>query len=419
MPPGGGPAGGAFATADREHCSRSRSRYAGPMLRAASGVSRNPDPAAAAREVAMQVGRALDGRRAAAVVFFATTSLGPGHGRFEMALRAATGAQAVVGCSTSGVVAGDGGGETGPGISAIALSGDLEARRFFLPSLRGRSEEIGREIGREARLVEREPRTILLLADTYNLAPDELLAGVAATAPNVPVIGAGAAEDGSTGETTVTGPGRSGSDAVAGIVLGGIGVRVAVSSSCSIHGHWHTITEASGNRILGLDGRPALAAVLASLPEGLAGDLELALRSTLAALAPRAGSDRGRDVEPWLARPFLGADPGTGALLVGDEVMAGMEFAVAFRDRETARRTLEESVSGMVGSGGLAGAIYLAGAERGRRLHGIPDLESAWLRRYLGDLPLAGAFCATGLAPVGGRNRFHQHAGIVVGFERA
>ena len=112
------------------------------------------------------------------------------------------------------------------------------------------------------------------------------------------------------------------------------------------------------------------------------------------------------------------ADPSSGALLVGDEVVAGMQFAGAFRDPGTARRTIEAGIAGMAGPGDLAGALYLAGPGRGRELHGIADLESAWLRRYLGDLPLAGAFCATGLAPAGGRNRFHQHAGVIVGLER-
>lgn len=392
------------------------------MLLASSGASLSQDPAAAARELARAVGAGLGRTRASAAVFFATSALGPAFGRFEIALRAATGAAHVVGCSASATVAGEAPGEGGPGVSALALAGDVEARGFFVPSLRGRAWEVGREIGREVRAVERAPRCILLLADTYNLAPDELLAGIASVAPDAVVIGAGAAEDGTARETRVAGRGRCEANAVAGLVLGGVAVRSAVATSCAIHGRWRTITAASGNRILRIDDRPALPELLGSLPGSLGADPELALRSTLAALAPGGLDGLPAGVGPaWLARPFVGADEASGALLVGDEVVPGMGLAVAFRDPGTARRSLEASLEAIAGPGAAppAGALYLACAGRGSELHGIPDVESAWLRRYLGDLPLAGAFCATGFAPVDGRNRFHQHAGIVVGLGEA
>jgi small ligand-binding sensory domain FIST len=43
-------------------------------------------------------------------------------------------------------------------------------------------------------------------------------------------------------------------------------------------------------------------------------------------------------------------------------------------------------------------------------------VEFAYLRRHLGELPLAGFFSSVEFAPMGGRNRFHQFAGVVAGF---
>ncbi|HZR84839.1 MAG TPA: FIST N-terminal domain-containing protein [Candidatus Binatia bacterium] len=388
------------------------------MLRLASASSRGGPGDATADALARSVADRLGGAPARAVIFFATPHHGPGYGRIERALAAATGAEHVVGCSASAVVGADADIEAGPGVAALALAGDLEARRFFLPSLRGRAEETGRDVGRVAREIASEPRSIVLLADSYNVAPDELIAGIAAVAPDVALVGGGATEDGSLGLTTVVGRGASASNAVAGLALGGVRLRTAVASSCAIFGDWWTITSAQGNRVLALDGEPALGAFLARLPESLRDDLRTALRSTLAAVA--APVEAGEIAPPYVLRPFVGGDARTGALLVGDEVMAGMRLAIAVRDAQVAREALDDGVARLVSAGAdLAGALYFNGLDRGESFYGIAELESAYLRRRLGERPLAGLTCSAGFAPLGGRNRFHQHAGVLVGLEPA
>src|SRR5262249_19517910 len=159
------------------------------------------DPDGAASEIAEQISRQLGSTPAKAATFFATAGHGPGLGRFERALRAAAGTEHVIGCSASGVLSRDGEVERGPGVAALAVAGESGVRGVFFWAPRGRSGEAGRELGRAARDLEREPKTVLVLADSYNLVPDELLAGVAAVAPGIPVVGAGATEDGSFGET--------------------------------------------------------------------------------------------------------------------------------------------------------------------------------------------------------------------------
>ena len=44
---------------------------------------------------------------------------------------------------------------------------------------------------------------------------------------------------------------------------------------------------------------------------------------------------------------------------------------------------------------------------RGRHLFGVPDHDSGVVDPLLGPLPLAGAFCAGELGPIGGRNFLH------------
>jgi small ligand-binding sensory domain FIST len=385
------------------------------VLRIVSAASRDPDRDRAAAELARELARGLAGTLPRGVLFFATPHHGPAYDVFERAIARATGAPHVVGCSTRGIIGS--GGEHGAGAAALALAGDLEVQRFYLPHLRGRAFEVGREIGRRAAALERDPRVILLMADSYNLAPDELLAGIDATTPGTAVIGGGATEDGSTGETAVVGRGTSSNNAAAGLVLGGVEARYAISRACLPVTPWRTITRAECNRVLEIEGRPALPVFLESLPASYRQNLAQILPAVLAGIAEPMQPE----TEPgYLVRRILGVDPRREALLVGDEVVAGTRFATVVRDADAARRSLEASVGEMLAnSADLAGAICFEDVERGEALYGIPDVDFAYLQRQLGDLPFAGFFSSIQLAPMGGRNRFHQYAGVVVGLAAA
>jgi small ligand-binding sensory domain FIST len=290
-------------------------------------------------------------------------------------------------------------------------------QRFYLSSLRGRAHEVGREIGRRDVALEREPKTVVLLADSYNLAPDELLAGLESVAPDAVVVGGGATEDGSTGETAVVGRGTSSHNAVAGLALGGVGVSCAISRACAPVTPWRTITRVDCHRLLELDGRPALPVFLESLPPSFREDIGEILPGTLAGLADASQT---ADAPDYVVRRLVGIDRKRQALLVGDEVVPGSRFAIVVRDADAARRSLESSLDRMATrSAAIAGAIYFNDIERGEALYGIADLDFAYLRRQLGDIPLAGFFSSVELAPMDGRNRFHQYAGVVVGFHEA
>jgi small ligand-binding sensory domain FIST len=385
------------------------------MLQAADGLSQLGDTDQATSDVAEQLVAGLGGRPPKAVVFFATTRHGPAYARIGRHLRSRTGAEHVVGCSAAGVLGLGREVEGAPGLAALALAGEIEAKRFFIPSLRGRSEEIGRELGRMALTVGREPRSIVLLADTYNLAPDELLAGLKVVSPETRLVGGGASEDGSIGETSVVAHEAASSNAIAGLLLGGVRVRVMVTQACMPVGAWRTITAAQSNRILELDGKPALPEFLAALPEALRQDVRQALRSTLAALAVPVDPD---EIAPgYVVRYMLGADPAGQALLVGDEVVPGMRFAIAIRDPAAARASLDESLARFAAAGVPIAALYFNCVARGEAFYGFPGIDSAYIQRSLGDTKLAGMFCGAEFAPLGGTNRLHQFSGVLVGFE--
>jgi small ligand-binding sensory domain FIST len=382
------------------------------VLRVVSASSRDPDRGRAAAALARELADRLGGRPAAAAIFFASSSYGPGFGAFESAIASGTGAPHVVGCSAHGVLGPPGDDERGAAVAALAIGGDVEAQRFFLSSLRGRAHEVGREIGRAANALDSERRAVLLLADSYNLAPDELLAGVDATAPGVTVFGAGATEDGATGETSVIGRGASSSNAVVGLALGGLTVTSAVARACVAVSPWRVVTRSDCNRVLEIDGRPALEVFLESVPATLREDPASTIRSTLCGIADPLDAKPDPD---FLIRRFVGIDERRHALSVGDEVVAGSRIAIVVRDPGAARRSLQASLEDVLAIPGLAGTLVFNDLERGEALYGLPGHDAAYLRRHLGDLALAGLFGSVAFAPLRGRNRFHQYAAVVVG----
>lgn len=384
------------------------------VLAAQSSSSRAEDPEVAVRDLAKDLGKVGDGGPTSAAVFFATEEYGPALERIGRKITAVSGVSSVVGCGAEGVLPSEDLAEGSRGISALTVSGLTGVERFFLPGLRGHSEEHGREIGRlAANLGTDEPVSVLLFADTYNLAPDELLSGIGETAAHVPVIGAGATESGTAGETSVAAHGVSAANAISGLVLRGVSMVPVRTPVYTPVGTWWTVTSAAGNRIDRLDDEPALLRVLEALPESFQENAEEALGMIQVAVAEPDGTD-----SPLL-RPIVGADPDTGALMIGDEIVSGARLALAASDPVVARRALDVGLERLGGIPDLAGVLYFHSALGGRSPYGHPGLDIAYLRRELGAVPVAGFGSYVTFAPRRRRNRFHHFSGLLVGLAPA
>jgi len=73
------------------------------------------------------------------------------------------------------------------------------------------------------------------------------------------------------------------------------------------------------------------------------------------------------------------------------------------RDADAADEDLHALLTGV----DARAALLFTCNGRGRHLFGAPDHDSGVLDQLLGPLPVAGAFCAGELGPVGGRNFLH------------
>jgi small ligand-binding sensory domain FIST len=379
------------------------------VLRAGVGLSTDRDSARAASEAAAAALRSADLAKADLLLVFATTPHGPGFTRVTRTAGEVAGTRQVVGCSAAGVVAGEDEVEGGPGVVVLALAGDFVARRFFVPLARGGGERAAREIAEAVAPEGGSNPLLLLFADTYNFEPDPLFETLDRLLPGVRVVGGGASEDGSVGEVAVFCGDTASSRAVAGVLLTGeLRGTVGVAHAVRRVGPVQRVTAAHGNWVLALDGRPAYETFTAVVPAPLLANPRRALAVVLAGVALGEGE--------FVARHLIGLDPERGAVAVAAPVAEGQELFFGVRDPGGARDDLQRVLVEQAASWRerqAAAALYVNCVGRGRAFYGVPGLDSAYIHRHLGPVPVAGFFSGAEFASGAGRVRLHQYTGVL------
>ena len=81
--------------------------------------------------------------------------------------------------------------------------------------------------------------------------------------------------------------------------------------------------------------------------------------------------------------------------------------------REDLKVTLEAQAQ-MWGEQRPGFGLYFNCLGRGRGLYGLPDLDTAYIKQYLGDIPLIGFFSGCEIAPIQHQHSLHQYSGVLV-----
>jgi small ligand-binding sensory domain FIST len=351
-----------------------------------------------------------------AVVFFTADHAQQGRGLLE-SLHNVTGAEKVVGCSAAGVLTGAGEVEGSHGVSVLVLTSDqMRYAPVLVESLRGHDEQAGAEIARHVRATAAEKEILVLLPDTYNGQPQILLRSLEAHAGFVPVIGAGAAENGTARMTYQVSGETLTSDAVCGLGLAGtFTTYIDITQGCQPITQPMTITKAQGHIIHEIDGQPALEVFARLLKGPLAQDLRRALQVLFVGLP---ADDHRNSVGPgeYVVRNIIGLDPDKGIVGVADEVREGQAMIFALRDGQRAREDLNQMVErqkARLEGKSPAFGFYFNCCARGASLYGMEGIDTAYIRQTLGDFPLIGMFGGYELAPLGHANHLFAYTGVL------
>ena len=333
---------------------------------------------------------------------------------FLRALNEMLGHVPLIGCAAESVIGGGQEVEDAPAVSLWLAAGTGRVETFSVDHLAtpGGGLFVGDRF-------EAGGGPYIVLADPFGFPVPDLLAHLNDNVPQATVIGGLA----SAGE----GPGPSilflddevlGSGAVVA-ALTGAQVDLLVSQGCRPIGNPYTVTGCEGNVVHGVGGRPPferLQELVATLPE------------TDRQLLAEGGLQVGQVIDEYrheqrrgdfLVHSVVGADPSSGAIVVGGDVHLGQTLQFHVRDAASADEDLVETLeqeAAELGGAAARGALIFTCNGRGTRLFERPDHDAALVSKLLGDVPVAGAFCAGELGPVGGRNFLHSYTACVAVF---
>jgi small ligand-binding sensory domain FIST len=377
--------------------------------RYATALSLHPTPVEAVGEVAGEILERFEGGRPDLLVCFGS----PHHvGAFEDVaggLAKLLEPEAMIG-TTAVAVAGDGREiEDRPAFSAFAADfGAADVHTFSLEALE--TDDGFAILGWPDRAPARG--TLLLLADPFSFPVADFLRLVNAQVPNLTVVGGlASAAAGTGGNRLVNSATVTATGAVAVLCSEDISIRPVVSQGCRPLGQPFTITRAERNLLYELGGKPAMQRLQ---------DLVLATDDAERELM-RKGLHLGIVVDEhrvdlargdFLVRNLLGVDKQTGALAVGDRLEVGQTVQFQVRDAAAADEDLRVLLEPVEGDA----ALLFTCNGRGTHLFGTPDHDAALVHELLGRVPLAGAFCAGEIGPVGRKNFLHGFTASVAVF---
>jgi small ligand-binding sensory domain FIST len=203
-----------------------------------------------------------------------------------------------------------------------------------------------------------------------------------------------------------------------------------VTQGCQPIGPARRVTSAEHNRVLTLDGEPALRCLLRDLDATLDEPRTLLpkLRGTLVGLSEETEALLGRGAmfgTDTRVRHLAGVDPAREVVALTDRVRQGMRLAFCRQDMHAARRDLVRICSeirddlgpdpdrGAAAEGRrILGAIYVSCCGRGGPHFGAPSAEAQIVQHALGDVPLAGFFAGGEVA----RHHLYGYTGVLTVF---
>lgn len=367
----------------------------GSVIEIGAGLSQVPETRPAAAAAALDARAVVSGDVTLAVVF-ASPHHAEGAGDLVDAIRDAVSPKALVGCIGESIVGGAREIEAEPAVSVLLahLPDPVETYHArFTPE--GEFDGIPEGGPAESHIV---------LADPFTFPADRFLEEVAVTRPGSVVVGGMASGAMRPGTTRLLLDDRVVGEGAVGCRLPpSVEIEAIVSQGCRPVGPPYTVTEARGNLVVSLGGRPPLDRVREVYAAADPHDQELIT----------AGLHLGRVIDEhkeeftrgdFLIRGVLGADRETGAIAVGDEVGVGETVRFHVRDAESA----DEDLRALLGDAGSAdGALLFTCNGRGSRLFSVPDHDAALVAKELGGVPAAGFFAAGELGPVGPRSFLH------------
>lgn len=333
-------------------------------------------------------------------------------------INSVTGGAPLVGCSADGIITHRLLSESPRAVAVMLISSDaLRFKNVMMGGLRDNSRGVGRALGESlCRDWPADPLCLIILPDGLTVNADALFKGLEESlAGTVPFTG-GSAGDYSVSmvQTYQYCDHRVTSDAVSCVLVsGGAEAEFGVSHGCEPVGLLKTVTRAEGNRICEVDGRPAFDALYKDVlgeDAKLEGDtlVQMCLGSTLPFV---------EDVDVYehcILRVPVRWDQSDGSLIIPSEWPAGTKIMLNKRSPEKIIESIRKVATRMQEKHrGRRPMLVLDSNCAGRSPHflgeevGRQEVDAV-LSTLASDVPFIGWYTYGEIAPVAGKNHFHN-----------
>ncbi len=387
------------------------------MIKVGTGQSSNPSTAQAVEEAAGQAMTSAGLNQADSVLVFFTVDHAGNRQELITGLRQISKTDRIVGCSGSGVLTEEGEIEGKPGMAVLVLSSDrIKTHPFLFHPLRDRDREVGDELTQTIRGKSEQNSLLALFVDAYNGSPGTILQEVGEHFGFLPVVGAGCSENGSQGRTYQLFQEQFTTNALSGLFFtGSFNSTIGVTQGCQPVSDPMVITKAKENLIFEINNQSAFEVFADTIKKPLLADLRRALSFVFVGLP---SDPRQNSVGPgeYLVRNIVGLDQGKGILAVGENVSEGERMIFVLREGQRAREDLDQMLQRQLENLGARRpqlGLYFNCCARGTSLYGIPGIDTAYIHRALGDVPLIGFFGNFELGPVGHKNHTLAYTGVL------
>jgi small ligand-binding sensory domain FIST len=380
-----------------------------------SGFSASPSAAAGAADAAHDALAGLEGAACdLALVFVGGDLVTETSAALRVVDRILEPAE-LVGTTAGGLLAGGHEHEQGDGVAVWAVS--LGEGRAHVFELHTREIEDGIALTGIPDVEIGETSAVILLADAAHLPLEATLRAFEEHLPGVPVVGGVPSLVPPDGRPLLRGLEQSTAAGI-GIRFEGVEVLPLVSQGARPIGPELAVTAGEGAIIRELAGRPAIDVLRDTIDSLDEEDREQVGHGLLLGLVVNPGQP---DYGPgdFIVRGLAGADPESGAVVVGAPVSVGQVARLHVRDPASATRDLEDALAlrrTATGSARLAGALAFTCNGRGREMFGRDDHDAEAIQREIGPLPLVGMISAGEIGPVGGRPFMHAFTATVAVF---
>ncbi len=319
----------------------------------------------------------------------------------------------LVGCSSTGVIAGSEEIEdnAGLGLALYSLPG-AELRAFHFTQDQVEAAEEPEYWAAETGIDPKNCNGLLAFIDPFHLDAESWLRGWNAAYNSVPVFGGLASGVFADQSTQVYLNGEAFDEGGVALAVGG-DIRLAgvISQGCTPIGDAWTLTHVEQNLIHQIGNRPAYTVLMETVSKLSQEEQKKARGNLFIGLVVNEYLEdfhRG----DFLVRNLLGGDQNSGALAVGAMPRMGQTMQFQRRDATAASEDMAELLERAqekLGGTQIFGACLCCCNGRGKNLFGKPSHDAAMVQERFGRIGLAGFFCNGEIGPVGDKNFLHGY----------